>query len=214
VDEIFGGRDKFLLVMLGVAVGVIGLFLARLAGLPQLPDSEQVHYHANFAVFINGERLDLSSTRYMHDVSCKVDPGAMLPVDRAHMHENIHDVVHVHHEGTTWGHFFQNLDFAIGDNFLITDNGDSFFSDNDKQMKFVLDGIEVFSVFNRVIESEDRLLISFGSESIGEVIDLQLPEIPSTASLFNQSPQDTGGCSVIKVAPEAFGKKIRRAFWF
>ena len=54
MDEIFGGKDKFLLVMLGIALGVRGLFLARFAGLPQLPDSEQVHYHANFAVFING----------------------------------------------------------------------------------------------------------------------------------------------------------------
>ena len=130
------------------------------------------------------------------------------------MHEGIHDVVHVHHEGSTWGHFFQNIGFALGDDFFITDRGDRYFADGASQPKFVLDGLRVPSVFNRVIESEDRLLISFGSESFDEILETQFADIPSTANVFNQFHQDVGGCSASEPTPETTGQKVRRAFWF
>ena len=210
-----GGSDRSgkvaLLVTIGVVIGVVGIGAARFATLPELPDNEGPHYHANFAVFLNGERLDLSAMHYMQDVSaCKANPGVILAVERAHMHEGIHDVVHVHHEGATWGHFFQNIGFALGDDFFISDRGDRYFAEGDRQLKFVLDGLRVPSVFNRVIESEDRLLISFGPESFDEILETQVAEIPSTANIFNQYHQDAGGCS----ASEPTGQKVRRAFWF
>jgi hypothetical protein len=69
-------------------------------------------------------------------------------------------------------------------------------------------------VFNNVIESEERLLVSFGTESVEEILESQFTEIPSTASIFNQYHQDAGGCSASAPTPETTGEKIRRAFWF
>ena len=211
----YSGGRMALLVALGVVAGVVGIGAARFATLPEPSDTEGPHYHANFAVFLNGERLDLSATHYMQDIAaCKANPALILPVERAHMHEGIHDVVHVHHEGSTWGHFFQNIGFALGDDFFITDRGDRYFAEGARQPKFVLDGLRVPSVFNRVIESEDRLLISFGSESFDEILETQFADIPSTANVFNQFHQDVGGCSASEPTPETTGQKVRRAFWF
>ena len=211
----YSGGKVVLLVTIGVVMGVVGIGAARFATLPELPDTEGPHYHANFAVFLNGERLDLSAMHYMQDVAaCQANPDVMLPVERAHMHEGIHDVVHVHHEGATWGHFFQNIGLALGDDFFISDRGDRYFAEGDRQLKFVLDGLQVPSAFNRVIESEDRLLISFGSESFDEILETQFAEIPSTANIFNQYHQDAGGCSASEPTPETTGQKVWRAFWF
>lgn len=53
-------------------------------------------YHANWAVFVNGERLDLSSDRYMEEVAACGAGHQVLPTQRVHMHGNDDDVVDVH----------------------------------------------------------------------------------------------------------------------
>ena len=215
MGESLTGRKAALLVALGVVMGAVAIGAARLATLPELPSNEGPHYHANFAVFVNGERLDLSALHYMQDVAaCKASPDVILPGERVHMHEGIPDVVHVHHQGATWGHFFQNIGFAVGEDFFITDTGGRYFTEGDRRLKFVVDGVQVPSVLNRVIESEERVLISFGSESIDETLESQFAAIPSTAGLFNQYHRDVGGCSLSEPTPETTGQKIRRAFWF
>ncbi len=199
----------------GVVVGIIGIGALRFALLPEPPDTAGPHYHANFAVFLDGERLDLSAMHFMEDVAtCKASPDVVLPRERAHMHEGIHDVVHVHHQAATWGHFFANIGFALGDDFFITDTGERYFVDDDRSMKFVLDGEPIASVFNRVIESEERLVISFGAESVEDVLQRQFPDVPSTANIFNQYHRDAGGCSAQGRVEETLGERVRRAFWF
>ncbi len=210
----FFGRGVLKMVV-GMVLGVVGVGAARFPTLPALPSAEGPHYHANFAVFLNGERLDLSAMHYMQDIAaCKANPDLILAVERAHMHEGIHDIVHVHHEGATWGHFFANIGFALGDDFLITDRGERHFAEGDRTLKFIRDGFDMPSVFNNVIESEERLLISFGTESVEQILETQSTEIPSTANIFNQYHQDAGGCSASEPVPETTGEKIRRAFWF
>jgi len=202
-------------MVVGAVLGVVAIGAVRLATLPELPDTVGPHYHANFAVFVDGERVDLSAVHYMQDIAaCKVNPDLILAVERAHMHEGLHDVVHVHHEGVTWGHFFGNIGFALRDDFLITDRGERHFAQGDRTLKFVVDGLDVPSVFNNVIKSQQRLLISFGTESVEEILESQFTEIASTASVFNQYHQDAGGCSTSEPVPETTSQKMRRAFWF
>jgi hypothetical protein len=201
--------------VIGGFLGILAIGAARFTTLLELGNGAGPHYHANFAVFVDGERLDLSAMHYMQDIAaCKANPDLILPVERAHLHEGIHDVVHVHHEGATWGHFFTNIGFALGDNFLITDRGERHFTAAGQTFKFVVDGLDVPSIYNNVIESEERVLISFGSETLDEILETQFAELPSTANSFNQFHQDAGGCTASEPAPETTGEKLRRAFWF
>ena len=70
-------RWAFLVV--GLILGVLSLGMARFAFVAPPP---AVHHHANFAVFVDGQRLDLSGDRYMEDVTAcaarfDVSPTAM-----------------------------------------------------------------------------------------------------------------------------------------
>lgn len=193
---------------LGLVAGALALGLARLAALPE---PKVVHHHANWAVFVDGARLDLTAERYMEDVaSCKADPSAVYPEDRIHMHARNHDVVHVHAAGATWGHLMANLGFGIGDDYLFTDSA-RLVAGGGKTLKFILNGKPVPSIRNRVVESEDRLLVSYGAETPEEVVRTQLPRVASDAGEFNRKP-DPAGCS--GGAHETFGDRLRRAFWF
>lgn len=179
-------------LLLGTVIGAFGFALLRFLFAP-LP--EPIHYHANFAMFIDGERVDLTADDYMEDVTaCKVDPNKVFPEERAHMHENNHNIVHVHHGGATWGHFLANIGFAMGDDYLITDARDILRNEGNRKLGFVLNGTVVPPVHNRLIESEQRLLISYGTETAEEILESQFSQIASNAGEFN-ADYDPAGCS-------------------
>ena len=194
--------------ILGLIAGVLLLVGLRLAGQPPL---RNVHYHANWAVFVHGARLDLRGDRYMEDVAaCTADPTQQRPEDRVHMHEGIQDIVHVHDAGATWGHLLDNLGMGLGEDILETDEG-VYTSGTEGTLKFVLNGRSVRSIENQPVGDEDRLLISFGSESPEEVLASQFPHVAETAGMYNTMP-DPASCS--GAIEESFGDRLRRAVWY
>ena len=203
-----GAGFVMLMVLTGVVVGVVALGLLRLAFAEPEPVT---HYHANWALFVDGQRLDLAEERYMEDVvRCKADPTRVDPEDRVHLHNLNADVVHVHDGGATWGHLLANLGFAVGDDYLFTDTGARLFGTPERPLKFILNGQEVPSIRNLVIENRDRLLISYGTETAEVVARTQFPRVASTAAEHNTRP-DPAGCS--GPAEEGLGERLRRAFW-
>lgn len=53
-----------------------------------VPRPYVVHYHANFAMYIDGKQEDFSSDAYMEEVSrCGVTDD-VHPQDRIHLHDN------------------------------------------------------------------------------------------------------------------------------
>jgi hypothetical protein len=194
----------------GVLLGGVLLGAARFAFVP-LP--EGVHHHANFAVFVDGARLDLSGDRYMEDVAaCAADPDAVRPQDRAHLHNNDPDVVHVHHGGATWGHLFTNLGFSLGDGHLILGDGRRLFDGEEgRSLVFVVNGRQVLEFANRPIRSGDRALVSVGWETPEQVLTDQYSRVASNATEFNEL-SDPAGCAGAQ-HEWSFTDRLRHAFW-
>ncbi len=193
----------------GILVGVLALGFVRLAGMPA---HEDVHYHANWAIWIHGERVDLTHDRYMEDVAaCQVDPQLVTAEARVHMHENNHDVVHVHHAGATWAHLLQNLGWGIGPGWIMTDRGELLREEDGYRISFILNGMDVPPAHDRVIRPGDRLLLSFGTEGVDELVRERFPQVASDAPSFDEG-YDPGGCG--GHAPESRWDRLRRAFWY
>lgn len=206
MTERTGGTGRVaLLLLVGAVLGMVLLSAARFAGLPH---EHGVHHHANWAIFLDGRRLDLTANRYMEDVfQCTMDPTHQRPEDRVHMHESNHDVVHVHAAGVTWGHLLANLGFGVGDDYLEIEDA-LYRTDGERSLKFVLDGSPVRSIRNVAIGDRDRLLISFGPESVDEVVASQFPQVADDAARYNELP-DPASCS--GPAEPGFGDRLRRA---
>lgn len=203
------GQRSILMFATGVVVGAIALGLLRLAMLPGL---EPVHYHANWALWIDGKRVDLSADRYMEDVAaCAADASSITAAQRVHMHENNPDVVHVHHAGATWAHLAQNLGWGIGSDWIYTDEGGLHREEGNVRLTFVLNGLPVPPAHNRVIQPGDRLLISMGDEEIDALVRDRFPSVSSDAPDFDAG-FDPAGCQ--GSAEETFNERLRRAFWF
>jgi hypothetical protein len=120
----------------------------------------------------------------------------MTVSERAHMHDNISDVVLVEDHAVTWSQFFANLGWTLGPNFLAAPDGRLYTAQGDQKLHIILNGLDytdIGGLTNRVIKDEDRLLISFGAESSANLAT-QVATVPRTAHHYDVTP-DPASCS-------------------
>ncbi len=158
------------------------------AGTKYLPP----HFHANFALYINGERYDFSGDEFMEDVEWCGLSDLMFPEDRVHLHENNPDTIHVHDEWVSWGHFFANNGFTFGQNFISLPSWEIFKNAESQSMHFYLNGEPVENPYNTLIHSKDRLLITYGDETPEERVTLS-QSVSDNAEEYNDK-YDPGSC--------------------
>lgn len=102
-------RTSLILILLGVVIGT--LFFMNRAHTPA-PNPDPNHTHADFAVFLGGEKIDFSLAKYMSGLSTDdtthdeehehLDPYL-------HLHDNNGDVIHRHKPELTLSDFFGSL---------------------------------------------------------------------------------------------------------
>ncbi len=115
------------------------------------PEKEaEVHYHAGFVVFNEGQRVDFSDSKYMFIKPCttgkeKLDAKAEQ-MEKAHLHDEVGDVVHVEADGAKWGDLFTNISYPI---------------DYSKATAFI-NGSEIGDFQNTPVKANDSLVIFVG----------------------------------------------------
>jgi|SRR3989344_2820300 len=184
-------KKKWFLFVSGLVSG--SLLILGIRFFTYMP--ETVHYHANFAVFVNSQREKFEGMQFYEETeatSCTLEK-VESPLERAHMHGNVNDVVHVEDHLVTWGNFFQNLGWGVGDDYLKTT--DRIYSpDEQNKLTLTLNGNKVDSIANLIVGDEDKLLVSYGNSS-SEELDKQYENIQSTAHKYNteKDPASCGG---------------------
>lgn len=176
---------------IGIIFGIVSILGVRFA---TYKTPEEVHYHANFAVYVNGQRELFSNPLIYEEItSCQVETATkMTPSGRAHLHEKVNDVVHVEDDAVTWGNFFQNIDWNIGDKYLDTSESLLVESDTNK-INYILNGKAISAPTMKEIGNKDKLLVSYGS-STKEELQKQYDSIPATAEKYN-TIKDPSSCS-------------------
>ncbi len=196
-------------IILGMGFGIIALGIARFFWAPL---EEHTHYHANWAIYIDDTRLDLSSDKYMEDISsCYGSEGYVTPESRVHMHLGEQDIVHIHHDGAAWGHLLTNLGFGLGEGFMVFPDGTTLLNNESKRFTYILNGQILTSIHNQLISSSDRMLISYGSGSIDSVLQNQFSKVMSNAAEYNDQT-DPATCSGSH-EPLPLLDRIKLAFW-
>ena len=130
-------------------------------GTPGCELRQSVHWHADFALYIRGERFDFSDERFFSTTDEELS-------ENVHLHEPFL-VVHVHREGTTWREFFHSLGLELTDQCLTTPEGDTYCTSETERLSFIVNGVRVDGLAFQDITDIDRALISFGDESDEEL---------------------------------------------
>jgi hypothetical protein len=186
-------QNRYTLFVAGLLLGVLLLLGIRFATYRV----EAVHYHANFAVYINGKRELFKGPQYYQEVSiCSASKGITIPQQRSHMHEQDNALIHVHDHASTWGQFFENLGWYIGPDFIETDAGTMYVAHDNIKVNVVINGqdyTDLNAITNRVIGDKDRLLVSYETSN-DAVLKTEFATVPSTATHADET-QDPASCS-------------------
>lgn len=187
-------KTKRSLFLAGILLGVFGILAIRFVTF-SLP--EPVHYHANFSLYINGDRETFDDPKYYEEVAiCSADESGNLPQQRGHLHEDINDAIHVHDGAFTWGQFFNNLGWAVGKDYIQTDANTIYREDAANKFSIYIneeDYTGLTSLTNTVIQDTDRLLISFGNDDQAALLT-QAKAVSKSADDYNSKP-DPASCA-------------------
>jgi hypothetical protein len=178
---------------LGLALGLLVLLVIRFATYSPV----RVHYHANFALYINGKREEFKDPKYYEEVAvCSSTDSITRPEQRAHMHDNINSVVHVHDHATTWGQFFANLGWFVGPDFIETADGTLYKAHDDQKLNIIIDGqdyTDLQSITNLVIKDDAHLLVSYGAIS-SQDLKTEFKTVATTADHYDHA-KDPASCA-------------------
>jgi hypothetical protein len=189
---LFVFRNKWFLLGVGVVVGVVIILGIRFFTYKVV----NVHYHANFALYINGQKEDFKGAQYYTEVQMCVAKNVVTPAMRAHMHDNVNNVIHVEDHAVTWGDFFSNIGWTMGPTSMISPDGTVYSENGNNKLNLLLnnqDYTDFGGLSNTVIQDQNKLLVSFGSEA-QTTLETQYKAIPSTASQYDRS-KDPASCS-------------------
>lgn len=196
------------MALCGIAFVVGALLMVAIRFITYNPHT--IHYHANFALYINDQRDEFKGPGYYEEVTACMDTHSNHPETRVHMHNNINSVVHVHDEGATWGQFFANLGYTLGDTLVQTNNGTYVDGTDGARLTFMLNGQKVDNIANRVIGDDDVMLITYGKDD-QPALQKQYDSIPRDADTYDHG-HDPAGCAGSKQL--TFGERLKIALGF
>lgn len=146
------------------------------------PLGEKVHEHADFAVYLNGEKFDFTPSKYQSSETNPLDPDT-------HLHDGNAEITHKHRKGITLGYFFETLGMKFDTQCFVTDDGKKYCNEGGKTLKMFVNGKENIQFGNYEFTDLDRILISYGDQT--GVAD-QITSITDMACLYSEKCPERG----------------------
>ncbi len=96
---------------------------------------------------------------------------------------------------STWGDLFANISIGIGQNYIIDDTYDErYLTGSGKSLYYLVNGKVVDNPANMAVESEDRLLVWYGTGTLEEIQVKSDTLVSKNAHEYNQKA-DPASCS-------------------
>lgn len=179
-------------IVIGIGGILLGAFSVLALRFVSYNPPKNTHYHANFAVYIDGQQEQFSNPLLYEEISKCSLSTVKMPGGRAHLHGQVKDVVHVEDEAVSWGNLFQNIGWNVSKEYV--DTSETLLSKTDtKKVTYILNGETLDSITNKVIGDKDRLLVSYGDSSQDE-LNKQFETVATTAEKANTT-KDPESCS-------------------
>lgn len=181
---LFRSAKKLVILVLLIAVGmVIGRMLLD-TGTSEVGVVGDLHYHADFALYVNGERYDFAREKYLSTENESLS-------NFAHLHDLDGNVIHKHAEGVTLGFFLETLGMKLDDTCLVLDEGTSYCNEGNKELKMYVDGKHNDKFDRYDLQDEDRILLSYGDE-VEQEINEQIQSVTDEACIYSLKCPEKG----------------------
>ena len=132
------------------------------------------HIHADFKVYINGKPINFADNKYYMKSS-------FIHLDDSPNKEDASGVLHMHATGIPLWIFFDSIGMGFNKDCLAIEN-EKYCNDENKKLKFFVNGKEKNEFDNYVFKDLDKMLVSYGVENQEEIRN-QLASITDFAKL-------------------------------
>lgn len=148
----------------------------------------EVHEHADFAVYINGQQLNFSQQQYMHDDVVN-ETGPMSLADKVHLHDMAGTIVHKHAADVTWGMFFSTINITFNSTCFAFNNA-SYCDNATGSLRMFVNGKQNFEYGNYPINDLDRVLITYGPVSAD--VEQEMANVTNDSCIYSNKCPDRG----------------------
>jgi len=157
----------------------------------------EIHIHADFKVYINGEAMNFSQEKYMSNEK-------RLLSNFAHLHDLEGDVMHFHLRGVDLGFFFKTLNITF-----THDCFDGYCNEGSKTLKLYVNGKLNSKMQDYIPKDLDKILITYGDDTdlaqqIASVTDkacIQSLKCPEKGTPGNESSCSSAGNCIAEDLP-------------
>jgi hypothetical protein len=145
------------------------------------------HTHADFAVFVSGEKIDFSKAEYMSGSST----GSLADADHQahdpyyHLHDGNGGVIHRHKPGLPLGQFFASLGFTMTADCFTLEDAKPVCNEGAKTWKMYVNGTEHAFSPAFTFADGDKLLLTYNASQ--SEVQRQLSTLSDSACLFSQT---------------------------
>lgn len=144
----------------------------------------EVHDHADFKLYLNGNEYNFSQEKYMSSKNKTIS-------NFIHLHDLEGNVIHKHAKGITLGFFFNTIKMKFNSTCFILDNEKSYCNQEDKTLKLYVNGIRNYKYENYEFKDLDKIIINYGNDS-NKVINKQINSVSNKACIYSEKCPELG----------------------
>lgn len=185
-----GNKVIFLFIALLLAAGIIVFIYSQTDKESDWTEeytadpSEEVHVHADFAVYINDQMLDFTDDKYQSRLESIKNPDI-------HLHDNQGIIIHRHADDITMNMFLQSIGFLLSPSCLTTDVSEQFCIDDNNQLAMYVNGALQENPGSYVLADEDQILLYYGPKANPALNDY-LGQISDEACIYSGTCPERG----------------------
>lgn len=151
------------------------------------------HTHADFAMYVHGEKIDFSDNAYMSGLSTDDnthDEEHEYHHEHLHLHDGVGHVIHRHKPGLSLSEFFASIGFELTYDCVVMAENGLVCNDEGIEWKMVMNGEPTAWSPDYVFEDLDQILMSYGATD--EQLAAQWEEMTDDACLYSRTCPQRG----------------------
>jgi hypothetical protein len=168
-----------------MTIGFTALFFgfAKISSAGTAVNPDPNHTHADFAVFIDGNRVDFAQEKYMSTDTAPKHPYT-------HVHDGNGNVIHRHKPGITIRDFFSSLKMTLTSECFTLDTGVQHCTDDKKRWRIFVNGQEAPVNPAFVFQDLDQILLTYGANDTA--YKQQLRKLSDDACRYSKTCPERG----------------------
>lgn len=169
--------------IIGVGIVVVSAAAYMYATKEPAINPDPNHTHADFAVWMNGEKIDFNKEAFMSGSSeDKTHEGAHHPY--LHLHDSNGQVIHRHKPGLTLNEFFRSIGVRFTVRCFKMATGEPCLND-ERPLRMFVNGEERLPEPDYIFEDTDHILITDSDDAAA--LENQLEALSDDACLYSQT---------------------------